>query len=304
MSFDPGEISTMLAQYEADHDTKMDIEAMSNEIYNYTSGYPFLVSRICECIDKELGRDWTPSGMQKAVQVLLMEKNTLFDDLIKNIKMDEKLSSFVYSIIFGNKEESYNIDNRLVDFGAMFGFIANCDGKAVISNKVFEIRFANYFISIRQREDKHPANVLRRDVIRDGRFDMELCIKKFAEHYAEIYCEKDYPFLESRGRLLFLTYLSPLINGQGFYHIESHLTDMRRMDIVVDFGQDQFIVELKIWRGEAAREDSFAQLLGYMEKKGTAEGYLLTFDFRKGKNKQTKAEWVNTGGKKIFEAVV
>ena len=41
-----------------------------------------------------------------------------------------------------------------------------------------------------------------------------------------------------------------------------------------------------------------------MEKKGAAEGYLLTFDFRKEKNKQTKAEWVNTGGKKVFETVV
>ena len=52
MSFNPAEISTMLNEYEADHKTGMDITAISEEIYKYTSGYPFLVSRICQCIDE------------------------------------------------------------------------------------------------------------------------------------------------------------------------------------------------------------------------------------------------------------
>ena len=87
-------------------------------------------------------------------------------------------------------------------------------------------------------------------MLREGRFDMELCLRKFAEHYEEIFNEGDTGFLERHGRLLFLSYLRPLINGQGFYHIESQFTDLRRMDIVVDFGREQFIIELKIWRGE------------------------------------------------------
>ncbi|MCL2159196.1 MAG: AAA-like domain-containing protein, partial [Oscillospiraceae bacterium] len=45
MSFSPAEISTMLGEYETDHETGMDIAAISEEIYAYTSGYPFLVSR-------------------------------------------------------------------------------------------------------------------------------------------------------------------------------------------------------------------------------------------------------------------
>ena len=76
------------------------------------------------------------------------------------------------------------------------------------------------------------------------------------------------------------------------------------MDIVVDFGSDQFIVELKIWKGEAAKEKAYDQLLGYMESKNAGTGYLLTFDFRKESNKEPKAEWIEINGKKIFDLIV
>ena len=58
MSFNPQEIGTMLKDYEADHQTGMDIEGVAQEIYFYTSGYPFLVSRICQHIDQKLAKDW------------------------------------------------------------------------------------------------------------------------------------------------------------------------------------------------------------------------------------------------------
>jgi hypothetical protein len=100
-----------------------------------------------------------------------------------------------------------------------------------------------------------------------------------------------------------LSYLKPLINGQGFYHIESQFTDLRRMDIVVDFGQEQFIVELKLWKGEAGMDKAYEQLWGYMQSKSANKGYLLTFDFRKVKEKQDAA-WVEIGDGRIFSVVV
>ncbi|MCL1874264.1 MAG: 9-O-acetyl-N-acetylneuraminate esterase, partial [Clostridiales bacterium] len=111
--------------------------------------------------------------------------------------------------------------------------------------------------------------------------------------------------LEKHGRLLFLSYLQPLINGQGFYHIESQLLDLRRMDIVVDFGHDQFIIELKLWHGDSLHEEAYEQLLGYMDSKNAIRGYLLTFDFRKEANKQPGVKWVDfDGGKHIFDVIL
>jgi hypothetical protein len=133
---------------------------------------------------------------------------------------------------------------------------------------------------------------------------MELCLRRFAVHYGEIFNKVDISFLERHGRLLFLSFLKPLVNGTGFYHIESQFTDTRRMDIVIDYGRDQFIVELKLWKGEVARERAYDQLLGYMESKGAERGYLLTFDFRQEKNKERKADWVQLGDRQIFEVIV
>ena len=133
---------------------------------------------------------------------------------------------------------------------------------------------------------------------------MELCLRKFAEHYAELFNERDAEFIEREGRLLFLSYLKPLINGQGFYHIESQFTDPRRMDIVVDFGHEQFIIELKLWRGEAVHQKAYEQFLGYMDSKGFSADYLLTFDFRNNVNRQPYAKWVDFGDRQIFDVIV
>ena len=61
MTFHPEEIAQMLSDYEQDAHTGMDIKAISEEIYKYTSGYPFLVSYI-----RRLTRNSTANGRQRA----------------------------------------------------------------------------------------------------------------------------------------------------------------------------------------------------------------------------------------------
>ncbi|MCL2814978.1 MAG: AAA-like domain-containing protein, partial [Oscillospiraceae bacterium] len=304
MSFSPAEIATMLEEYEKEHNTGMDIPAVSDEIYNYTGGYPFLVSRICQHIDEKFDKEWTTDGIREAVKIMLAEKNTLFDDLFKNLENNKDLYSVIYDILIAGTQISFNADNPTLDLGMVYGIIKEFERYVNISNRIFEIRICDYFISKDNQKRTPKTGVLQRDVIKDGRFDMELCLRKFADHYAEIFTENDIEFLESHGRLIFLSYLKPLINGQGFYHIESRFTDLRRMDIVVDFGCEQFIIELKLWKGEEAEKKAYNQLMGYMETKRAATGYLLIFDFRLRKNKERKAKWLDIDGKKIFEVIV
>jgi len=306
MSFTPMEISTMLSEYESDHKTEMDIAAISEEIYIYTSGYPFLVSRICQHIDEKLDKDWTINGVREAVKILLTEKNTLFDDLFKNLENSKDLYNLIYDMLIVGEKRTFNADNPTLSLAMMYGIITNTKPHVSISNRIFEIRICNYLASKDELSSskKKISGVLQEDIVKDGKFDMELCLSKFAGHYNEIFNNDDIEFLERHGRLLFLSYLRPLINGQGFYHIESQFTDLRRMDIIVDFGRDQFIIELKLWKGEKRHEEAHEQLLGYMESKKANEGYLLTFDFRKGKRKERNAEWIEIDGKRIFDVLV
>lgn len=82
MSFSPVQIREMLESYEADHKTGMDIEDMAQEIYAYTSGYPYLVSRLCQLLDNQIASSsvkgaWSRNNLLEAVRNLVKESNSL-----------------------------------------------------------------------------------------------------------------------------------------------------------------------------------------------------------------------------------
>ncbi|MDR0908851.1 MAG: hypothetical protein LBM77_03710 [Spirochaetaceae bacterium] len=305
MSFSAPEIATMLNEYEGDHQSGMDIKAISEELRAWTSGYPFLVSRLCQIIDGDLDKDWTIAGVKDAVRLLVREMNTLFDDMGKNMEMFPALYQFTYDLLILGEEKRESFLDPVVGRGFMFGYFRSDNGKVLIANQIFAKVLTDYFLSkddTTQKNNVEITGVFKTDVVKDGHFDMELTLHKFAQHYNEIFTRKDSDFWEKHARLVFLTYLKPLINGEGFYHLESQFTDLRRMDIVVDYGKDQFIIELKMWHGDAYEEKAYQQLTDYLQSKHTNTGYLLTFDMRK--DKQAREGWIEKNGCLIFEVVL
>ena len=116
--------------------------------------------------------------------------------------------------------------------------------------------------------------------------------------------DRDERFLEREATFLFLFFLQPYLNGKGFYYFESkpnHATG-KRMDVVVTNGITEFIIELKVWRGQKYQENAYQQLTDYMDNRGAEKGYLLTFDFRK--SKEEKQEWLQVDGKTILEVQI
>jgi hypothetical protein len=307
MSFCPDEIATMLHAYEADHHSGMDINAIAEEIYSFTSGYPYLVSQTCKYIDEDLCADWTIDGVRDAVKLVLKARSTLTDDLVKNLESYSDMSEYLYELLIDGEEKSYSPTDNVAGWAMMFGFIKESNGKIVVGNEIFKQLITEYFIVIdSRRRDRHlKYQVKQAEVLSDaGRFDMELCLRKFSDFFEEMYSERDNDFYEHHGRIVFLSYMRPLLNGKGFCHIESELTDLRRMDVVIDYGSDQFVVELKLWRGEAEHKKAYKQLAGYLHKKGLKVGYLLTFDLRKAENREPKHKWVETDGVKVFDVRV
>lgn len=303
MAFNPDEIATMLVDYEKDHNTNMDMDALSNEIYYYTSGYPFLVSRICKEIDEKLEKNWTKEGVEKAVKVIIKEDNTLFDDLVKNLENHKDLNVLMQDILINGTKHVFNHLAVPISMGRMYGYLKRgTHDNVVISNKIFELALMDYFIAKIRIRNIIPTNTAVNEIVKDGTFNMELCLRKFAEHYGEIYRNKDIEFLERNGRMLFLSYVRPLINGAGLCELESETADYKKIDMVIKYGKDNFLIELKIWRGEAKHNEAYSQLIGYMNSRNQDTGYLLTFDFRESKLR--KCEWTEVEGKKIFDVIV
>lgn len=109
MSFMVKDIAGMLKEYEADHHTGMDIEEIATLIYDYTSGYPFLVSRLCQVIDQriagkaefaDLSAAWTKEGLLAGLKILLAEKNALFESLVNKLTDYQELREVIYALLF------------------------------------------------------------------------------------------------------------------------------------------------------------------------------------------------------------
>ena len=62
MSLSEQGIKGMLDDYEADHETGMDTKAVAKAIREWTNGYPFLVSRICQLLDERAQKETDVAG--------------------------------------------------------------------------------------------------------------------------------------------------------------------------------------------------------------------------------------------------
>ena len=305
MTFHPEEIAQMLGDYENDRHTGMDIKAISEEIYKYTSGYPYLVSAICKIIDERLEADWNLDNVQQAVKIIAKGENvTLIDDLSKNIENYAELRDFLFSIVVNGQEYSYSMVDPMVRLANMFSYIKeNQRGKAMIHNLIFEEALFMYFGNKTMRAQGDRISPYLLNYVQNGRLMMDHVITRFRDLLCEEYRDSTQAFLEKEGRLLFLTFLKPIVNGTGFYYVEPQTRDNRRMDLIVTYGREEFVVELKIWRGDKYELKGRDQLSEYLATRGMDEGYLVTFDFSKNREEK-EPEWIEWNGKRIFEAVI
>ncbi|MDE5697028.1 MAG: ATP-binding protein [Lachnospiraceae bacterium] len=313
MSFSTGQITAMLEEYEADHRTGMDLAAVAEEIYQYTSGYPYLVSAICKIMDEKLSemgafadaRDtWTKEGVEEAVKLILRTKTTLFDSMMKHISEYPDLKEMLYAILFQGERVVYNQDNHTIELACMFGYVINDGTHVRVANRIFETRLYNLFLSEEELSNamSREAKLDRNQFVSGGRLDMERVLAKFAEHFHDIYGDNSEKFAENDGRKFFLLYLRPIINGTGNYYIEAQTRDERRTDVIVDYAGEQFIIEMKIWRGTEYNERGEQQLTEYLDYFRKEKGYLLSFNFNK--RKETGVKTITLGGKTIVEVVI
>ena len=302
--FSPDAIASMLREYEQDWHMGIDIPWISHALYDYTSGYPFLISRLCQIMAQTAPNGWSRDGFQRAVRELLKTPNTLFDDMSKKLSEYPELKEMIVSILFQGKKYSYESENHRIHIGKMFGFLKDEQGIVSISNRIFEMKLYNLLISENETDSRifTAADMEKNQFIKDGTLHMELVIQKFCEYFEEIYADADDRFIEDNGRRIFLIFLKPIINGSGNYYIEARTRNLKRTDIIIDYKGTQNIIELKIWHGEEYNRRGEEQLLEYMDYYHLKKGYMLSFNFNK--NKQTGIRRMMFQDRLLIEAVV
>lgn len=306
MSFIPSEMIPMLQAYSVAESVEMDMEAIADRLYHHTSGYPFLVCKLCKIIaeklvPKKLERTWTLVDVEEAVQLLLKENNTNFDSLIKNLENHPDLYRLVERILLQGDVIHFNPHNPIIHKGVLYGVFKR-NGQLRIHNRLYAQLLYNYMTSKLVTSLPSSANYGYHFLLEDHQLDMEGALRKFQQFMKEQYSNKSKGFIEHHGRILFLAFLAPILNGQGYAFREVQTSLEKRLDVIVTYFENRYIIELKRWYGPKAHQKGLDQLADYLDIHGVDDGYLVIFDDRKEQNwavesiahkdKQIFAVWV------------
>lgn len=313
MSLSKNGIKGMLEDYELDHHTGMDTGAIAESIREYTNGYPYLVSRICQLIDvkmvpekfETLSEAWTLYGVDEAVKRILQEDNSFFESAMGKLINYPNLKEQLRNILMRGETIAYLPDDEEQKQLRMYGFIRNHHNTVAVSNRIFEMRLYYYFIGeSRKNNDLKQLAAANKSVFvgEDGWLDVRTIMEHFILEHNRIHGEDSEKFLEEEGRERFLTYLSPIINGTGTYSIEEQTRDHSRMDVVIHYLGRRYILELKVWHGERYNEKGEQQILRYLDYWKLDTGYMLSFNFNK--NKETGVRPVRIGDRLLYEGIV
>ncbi len=305
MSFNPQEIAPMLEQYSRTENVTMEVPDIAERLYYHTAGYPFLVSRLCKIVAEDIlptkpeQAHWTLDDIEEAVQILLLENNTNFESLIKNLENHRNLYDLTFRILVDGDKIAFNPDNSVIKKGILYGVFKR-NGHVKIHNRIYEQRIYNYMASNMEVGLKKAAhyNFENQFYLANNGLDVEKILLKFQEFMKMEYSEQDQDFLEREWRLIFLAFIRPIVNGSGYTFKEPQISQEKRLDVVITFFQHQYIAELKRWNGQKIHEEGVKQLADYLDLQNQTKGFLVIFEYRTAKT--WRKEWIQYEDKEIF----
>ncbi len=301
MNLNPHEIVPMLVEYAADKNVKMDAQKIAVALFYYTSGYPFLVSKLCKMLDEDFLKhdEWTEHDVEIAAKELVKQENTNFQSLVKNIEHSREFYDWVYYVAVDGNSPSFSALNPLTNWGVLCGIFTKKDDRLVIHNRIYAEVLVDYMRERLLQQRLYKKNEFGHGYKNDDdSLDMQAVMLGFQAFMKKEYSRKDRDFLEKNGRLVFLAFLKPIINGSGYDFKEPQISDEKRLDVVITHLNNKYVAELKLWRGAKAHEKGLVQLADYLDRQNLHEGYLLIFDHSEIKNWQSEELVVNS--KTIF----
>ena len=274
-------------------------------IHKQTAGQPVLVNRFAQILTEELdipkSEPITMGHFSEAHTQLLHDRNTNIEHLTTNIRRNPRFASVLMRIMERDEGVDFNMDDDIINELATYGVIKkSTDGMCEILNPIYLYRILRTFKPIvNGLEDQYvpggaPEGFLNY-ITPAGYIKMESLLDNFREFIAragfKILQVPDTP-QESVGRHLLLAYLDQFVKSiGGFMHIEVQ-TGRGRMDIIITYNQQKYIIETKIWRGDSRYQAGKKQLAVYLRSEGLTEGYYIVFDHRQDPEPRVEIETI------------
>ncbi len=264
---------------------------------------------MCKTVDEVMmtskSSTWTIDDIERSYKYLISGSYTTtnFDDLDKNLENNDDLYNIVNGIVIQGENFRFNVSDPVIAKGKTFGILSpGPTGQCDISNKIYEFRILDYMLS-KQKTNEAQLNLYASTKFKgNGELNILMILEKFQLFMKEHHSSKDNKFLEKNGRLLLMSFLRPIINGQGYMFKENVTSEDRKMDLVVTYNNKRYVIELKIWYGEKYLSDGIEQLSDYLDSYSLDTGFILIYNFNKNKKYETKE--VEHDSKKITAVFV
>jgi hypothetical protein len=183
-------------------------------------------------------------------------------------------------------------------------------GKGIVepANQIYAeiiVRQLSYTMQETLRAER-PSDELPK-YIKAGKININALLKEFqvfwrenSEIWTTRYKDKFYQYDEAAPHLVIQAFLQRVINGGGSISREMAL-GKNRADICIECGEQKYPIELKLYKSAKTIKESTEQILKYMERVGSKEGWVVIFDRTPKKNwsKKLYMKEVKQAGKKI-----
>ena len=252
------------------------------KVFDETAGQPWLVNRLGTILTVDIKPETTDpitaKDVGKAIDILLYEENSHFDNITEKAKQyKETFTDVIFDgleHIPGDEEQSLLLTHGLI----------KTEGKKVrVSNPTYQKRFTMTFF----RESGAIADVSVKNYFRlDGFLNMEAILSDFEEYIIRIgvnaFYKSQKPY-ERTGQFLLTAWLYQFVEGgKGELRYEAS-SGLGRMDILLIYLDHKYIIETKINRshGDRTLNKAIDQLCGkYLLTEQVDEGYVVIFDLK------------------------
>ncbi len=270
-------VRDLYAQYSEETNQPFTDEAVKM-VYTETAGQPWLVNRLATIltidVKPETTDPLTAEDVQKAIDILLYEENSHFDNITEKAKQyKETFMDVVFNgveNIPGDEEQSLLLTHGLI----------KAEGKDIrVGNPIYKKRFTKAFF----REVATQTDVSSmRYYLPDSRLNMERILTDFERYITRIGAAAFYSTtrpMEVTGKFQLTAWLYQFVSeGSGELYYESR-TGLGIMDIMLVHGQNKYIVETKINRYPGTTEEALEQLSEkYLLPEKVDHGYIVLFD--------------------------
>lgn len=270
-------VRDLYAQYTEETNQPFTDDAVKT-VYTETAGQPWLVNRLATILTVEIRPETTETITQedvaKAVEILLYEDNSHFDNITEKAKqyketfMDVVFNGVEY--IPGDEEQSLLLTHGLI----------KAAGKDVrVGNPIYKKRFTQTFF----REVAAQTDVSSmRYYLPDSRLNMERILTDFERYIARIGAAAFYSTtnpMEVTGKFQLTAWLYQFVSEESDELYYESRTGLGIMDIMLVYKKNKYIIETKINRYPGTAEEALEQLTEkYLLPEKVNHGYIVLFD--------------------------